>query len=115
MEGKYHPIKLEEMRGFKEELQKIFDETCALFSPRAPRVRFRRPPMCATDFLWFQFKEYLDISRQEDAIFVLDHIEIPLKKILEELKAVDENCVFLERDVQILFELEPQEISCTHA
>ncbi|KAG6264087.1 hypothetical protein E4U48_006410 [Claviceps purpurea] len=110
MEGKYHPIKLEEMRGFKEELQKIFDETCALFSPRAPRVRFRRPPMCATDFLWFQFKEYLDISRQEDAIFVLDHIEIPLKKILEELKAVDENCVFLERDSDINIEIEPAEV-----
>ncbi|KAG5915333.1 hypothetical protein E4U61_004705 [Claviceps capensis] len=36
----------------------------------------------------------------------LDHIEIPLKKILRELKAVSEECVFFAKDVEITFELD---------
>ncbi|KAG5931906.1 hypothetical protein E4U60_005686 [Claviceps pazoutovae] len=36
----------------------------------------------------------------------LDHIEIPLKKILKELKAVDEDCIFFAKDVEITFELD---------
>ncbi|KAG6233958.1 hypothetical protein E4U25_006166 [Claviceps purpurea] len=69
------------------------------------------PPMCATDFLRFQFEEYLDIPRQEDAIFV--HCLQLLQDLLErDFDMIEnENCVFLARDVQILFELEPQEIS----
>ncbi|KAG6253214.1 hypothetical protein E4U23_007989 [Claviceps purpurea] len=106
VKGKYHPRKLEKMRGFKGELQQIFDEACGLF-PHEHRGFDSEETMRST-----LEKRVRRIGHESTlTIFVLDHIEIPLKKILEELKAVDENCVFLARDVEILFELEPQEIS----
>ncbi|KAG6270474.1 hypothetical protein E4U47_003542 [Claviceps purpurea] len=110
VKGKYHPRKLEKMRGFKGELQQIFDEACGLF-PHEHRGFDSEETMRST-----LEKRVRRIGHESTlTIFVLDHIEIPLKKILEELKAVDENCVFLARDVEILFELEPQEIKFAFA
>ncbi|KAG6211188.1 hypothetical protein E4U50_002409, partial [Claviceps purpurea] len=106
VKGKYHPRKLEKMRGFKGELQQIFDEACGLFPPEHRGFDSEETMRSTLE------KRVRRIGHESTlTIFVLDHIEIPLKKILEELKAVDENCVFLARDVEILFELEPQEIS----
>ncbi|KAG6285382.1 hypothetical protein E4U09_007337 [Claviceps aff. purpurea] len=106
VKGKYHPRKLEKMRGFKEELQQIFDEACGLFPPEHRGFDSEETMRSTLE------KRVRRIGHESTlTIFVLDHIEIPLKKILEELRAVDENCVFLARDVEILFELEPQEIS----
>ncbi|KAG6311457.1 hypothetical protein E4U44_004291 [Claviceps purpurea] len=106
VKGKYHPRKLEEMCGFKEELQKIFDEACALFSPEH-RVFDSADEMRTT-----MEGRIRPIGHESTlSIFLLDFIEIPVKKILKRLKAVDEDEIFFETDVQILFELEPQEIS----
>ncbi|KAG6039197.1 hypothetical protein E4U19_007112 [Claviceps sp. Clav32 group G5] len=106
VDGKYHPRKLEKLRGFKEELQKIFNEACGLFPPQ-------HRGFDSEDAMRTTLEKRIRRIGHESTltIFVLDHIEIPLKKILEELKAVDEDCVFMPRNVEIEFELEPQQIS----
>ncbi|KAG6048996.1 hypothetical protein E4U33_000916, partial [Claviceps sp. LM78 group G4] len=108
IKGKYHPRKLEKLRGFREELQKIFDEACGLFPPEH-RV------FDSEDYMRRTLEERARPIGHEStmAIFLLDHIEIPINQILTRLKAVDEDCIFFATDVRILFELEPQEI-CEH-
>ncbi|KAG6062786.1 hypothetical protein E4U33_006456, partial [Claviceps sp. LM78 group G4] len=106
IKGKYHPRKLEELRGFREELQKVFDEACDTFAPEY-RVFDSEDQMRRT----LDQRNRAIGHESTMTIFLLDHIEIPLKKILARLKEVDEDCVFFATDVTILFELEPHEIS----
>ncbi|KAG5951265.1 hypothetical protein E4U58_001214, partial [Claviceps cyperi] len=104
--GKYHPRKLEELRGFRGELQQIFDEACDLFPPEH-RVFDSEDHMRTT-----LEQRTRPIGHESTlTIFVLDNIEIPLKKILQKLKEVDEDCIFFATDVNITFELEPHQIS----
>ncbi|KAG5987836.1 hypothetical protein E4U52_007188 [Claviceps spartinae] len=106
VKGKYHPRKLEELHGFKEELQKIFDEACGLFPPDHRGFDSESSMRAMLE------NRIREIGHESTlSVFVLDHIETPVKKILEELKIVDEDGVFLARDEDIKFELEPQEIS----
>ncbi|KAG6106684.1 hypothetical protein E4U31_000667 [Claviceps sp. LM219 group G6] len=106
VKGKYHPRKLEELHGFKEELQKIFDEACGLFPPDHRGFDSESSMRAILE------NRIREIGHESTlSVFVLDHIETPVKKILEELKIVDRGGVFLARDEDIKFELEPQEIS----
>ncbi|KAG6096770.1 hypothetical protein E4U30_001242 [Claviceps sp. LM220 group G6] len=91
-----------------EKQKEIFDEACGLFPPE-------HRDFDSEDHMRTTLEKRIRRIGHESTltIFVLDHIEIPLKKILEELKAVDEDCVFLARDEYIKFELEPHQISNT--
>ncbi|KAG6039199.1 hypothetical protein E4U19_007114 [Claviceps sp. Clav32 group G5] len=89
-------------------VQQIFDERRSLRSLSSRASRFR-----SEDAMRTTLEQRIRRIGHESTltIFVLDHIEIPLKKILEELKAVDEDCVFFATDVDRRFELEPRQIS----
>ncbi|KAG6062787.1 hypothetical protein E4U33_006457 [Claviceps sp. LM78 group G4] len=93
--------RLRKLNGLREKQIEIFDEACDLFPPE-------HRAFDSEDHMRTTLDQRIRAIGHESTmtIFLLDDIGYLLKKILKELKAVDEDCAFFADGIDITSELD---------